>query len=365
MLHTNDDTGAIDVAFKPGDPRVVYAALWQTRRPPWNVYPPSSGPGSGLYKSVDGGLTWAPMTNGLPTAMGRAGFAVSPAAPKRVYALVDAKTGGGLYRSDDEGASWTRVGGRPADHQPRLVLRRAHRQSGERRRAVGVRHHRAALHRRRPHVDPSEGRSHRRRLPPPVDRPARSEAAHPGLRPGGAGHAERRGDVVELVQPAHRPVLSRDHRQPLSLPRLRRPAGQRRGGHPEPHRQRRRDQPHPLPRKRGGRGERQHRARSGRSRHHLRRPRRQARPAHQPGPIGRSDAGGARRVPRHLDPAAHLLRRRQDALLRQPAAVGDARRRRTTGTRSAPTSPARPRPRRRPSMRPPSPTTSTRRRARA
>ena len=113
VLHTNDDTGAIDVAFKPGDPRVVYAALWQTRRPPWNVYPPSSGPGSGLYKSADGGLTWAPMTQGLPAVMDRAGFAVSAAAPSRVYALIDAKVGGGLYRSDDEGASWTRVGADP------------------------------------------------------------------------------------------------------------------------------------------------------------------------------------------------------------------------------------------------------------
>src|SRR3954467_2405098 len=55
VLGPNADTGAIDLAFQPGDPNIIYAALWQTRRPPWDVYPPANGPGSGLYKSSDGG----------------------------------------------------------------------------------------------------------------------------------------------------------------------------------------------------------------------------------------------------------------------------------------------------------------------
>ncbi len=110
-LFKDADTGAIDLAYKPGDPDTVYAALWQTRRPPWNVYPPSNGPGGGLYKSTDGGRTWAPITGrGLPDAPGRIGLAVSPAAPHRVYALIDAKAGG-LYRSDDDGASWRKMSG--------------------------------------------------------------------------------------------------------------------------------------------------------------------------------------------------------------------------------------------------------------
>jgi photosystem II stability/assembly factor-like uncharacterized protein len=109
-LFRDADTGAIDMAFQPGNPDVVYAALWQTRRPPWNVYPPSSGPGSGLYKSTDGGRTWAQLRgNGLPAQAGRIGLAVTPARPSRVYALIDVKNGGGLYRSEDAGAHWALV----------------------------------------------------------------------------------------------------------------------------------------------------------------------------------------------------------------------------------------------------------------
>jgi len=111
-LFKDSNTGAIDLAFEPGNPSVVYAALWQTRRPPWNTYPPSSGPGSGLYKSLDGGRTWSQLTRGLPSAPARIGLATSPAKPRRVYALIDGTPQeAGLYRSDNGGASWTRVTG--------------------------------------------------------------------------------------------------------------------------------------------------------------------------------------------------------------------------------------------------------------
>jgi photosystem II stability/assembly factor-like uncharacterized protein len=105
------DTGAVDLAFEPGNPRVVYAALWQTRRTPWSVYPPSNGPGSGLFKSTDGGSNWTELRgNGLPEKPGRIGIAVAPSKPQRVYAVVDAEPGGGVFRSDDGGATWTRIG---------------------------------------------------------------------------------------------------------------------------------------------------------------------------------------------------------------------------------------------------------------
>jgi len=104
------DTGAIDLAFEPGNANVMYAALWQTRRTPWSVYPPSNGAGSGLFKSTDGGDTWTELKgNGLPSKPGRIGIAVAPSNPRRVYAVIDADEGG-MYRSDDAGETWTRAG---------------------------------------------------------------------------------------------------------------------------------------------------------------------------------------------------------------------------------------------------------------
>jgi photosystem II stability/assembly factor-like uncharacterized protein len=106
VLFKSNDVGAIDLAFDPGDPQTIYASLWNTRRPPWSIYPPSYGPGSGLYKSTDGGSNWQQLTNGLPTdGLGRIGIGVAPTNRTRVFAIVDAKAGG-LYRSDDAGSTW-------------------------------------------------------------------------------------------------------------------------------------------------------------------------------------------------------------------------------------------------------------------
>src|SRR5713101_779728 len=112
VLFKNKETGAVDLCFEPGNPRVVYATLWQGIRKPGQKGT-AYGPGSGLYKSSDEGLTWTPIAgHGLPaTDWGRSGVAVAPGTRgQRVYLIVEAKEkDGGLYRSDDGGASWKRA----------------------------------------------------------------------------------------------------------------------------------------------------------------------------------------------------------------------------------------------------------------
>lgn len=113
VLGEGDAVGAIDLAFEPGNSQVIYASLWQTRRTPWNIYPPANGPGSGLYKSSDGGEHWTRLGDGFPSHTGRIGVDVARSDPKRIYAIVDNEklddTVGGLYRSDDAGAHWRKT----------------------------------------------------------------------------------------------------------------------------------------------------------------------------------------------------------------------------------------------------------------
>ncbi|MGE5729727.1 MAG: WD40/YVTN/BNR-like repeat-containing protein [Gemmatimonas sp.] len=134
VLFKGPDVGAVEVVIDPTNSQVVYAGLWNTRRPPWFTYSPTNGPGGGIYKSTDGGSTWTQLTAGLPKeGIGRTGIAIAASNPRRMYAVVDclldekAPAGahnaptagtsidksvprqGGFFRSDDAGATWTRL----------------------------------------------------------------------------------------------------------------------------------------------------------------------------------------------------------------------------------------------------------------
>jgi photosystem II stability/assembly factor-like uncharacterized protein len=102
-------TGAVDLVLTPGAPDTMFATLWEVHRTPWSLS--SGGPGSGLFRSTDGGETWTELTRseGLPRGvLGKIGVTVSGADPRRVWAIVEADSGG-VFRSDDGGGTWRRL----------------------------------------------------------------------------------------------------------------------------------------------------------------------------------------------------------------------------------------------------------------
>jgi len=107
ILYVDENSGASDLSMDMTNPRILYAAFWDHRRLPWQVV--SGGPGSGFWKSTDSGDTWEEINAGLPELMGKTSIDVSRANPDRVFAMVEADPDGGLFRSDDAGASWTLV----------------------------------------------------------------------------------------------------------------------------------------------------------------------------------------------------------------------------------------------------------------
>jgi photosystem II stability/assembly factor-like uncharacterized protein len=112
VWYRDQNTGAIDVVFASDDANTLYLATWEARQGPWENGA-WEGPGSGLLKSTDGGATWARIMNGLPTfeeGLGRIGIAVAPSDADRLYVTVDAGQRSGIYRSDDGGDSWRKVG---------------------------------------------------------------------------------------------------------------------------------------------------------------------------------------------------------------------------------------------------------------
>ncbi len=111
VLFKDEHTGAVDLALDPHNPQTIYAVLWQARQGPWENGA-FSGPASGLFKSTDGGDHWSQLTGGLPTfaqGLGRIGIGIAPSDPNRMYAQVESREAGGLYRSDDAGLTWKRV----------------------------------------------------------------------------------------------------------------------------------------------------------------------------------------------------------------------------------------------------------------
>ena len=125
VLYKDENTGAIELAFEPATRRRSMPTCGLPGRLPGKYGGSFNGPGSGLFKSTDGGDTWQQLTGGLPTfaeGLGRIGFAIAPSDPKRMYALVDARPAhGGLYRSDDAGESWRKRQQRRAHLGPRRL----------------------------------------------------------------------------------------------------------------------------------------------------------------------------------------------------------------------------------------------------
>ncbi len=111
VLGKDENTGANDVKIDPSNPDVVYASLWEARQGPWENGA-WSGPGGGIFKSTDGGSTWHPLTQGIPSGADgfvQANLAISPANPKRLYASVAIGRSSGIFRSDDAGEHWVRA----------------------------------------------------------------------------------------------------------------------------------------------------------------------------------------------------------------------------------------------------------------
>ena len=241
MLYKDENTGAADVVIDPVNPSTVYASLWQARQGPWENGD-FRGPGSGLFKSTDGGTTWRPLTEGLPTwegdRLGRIGIGISPSQPSRLFLVVEARTTSGIYRSDNAGETWTRVN---ADE--RVVARPSD--------ATDIR-----VHPTNPDIvfvptivtwkSTDGGRTFTAiRGAPGGDDYQRAwiNPTNPDIiamtSDQGAVISLNNGEIVEqLVQPADRGVLPRHHRQRISVPGVQRAAGERLGVHLQPRRSR-------------------------------------------------------------------------------------------------------------------------------
>src|SRR5450432_2683680 len=106
VLYKDENTGGADVQIDPANPEIVYASLWESREGPWENSAWNGGNG-GVFKSTDGGKSWARLTNGLPEAIVQANLAVAPSSPATLFAAVRTKQGSNLFRSENGGENWT------------------------------------------------------------------------------------------------------------------------------------------------------------------------------------------------------------------------------------------------------------------
>ena len=226
VLYRDEDTGAIDLVLDPANPDILYASFLELRRFPWGFR--SAGPGTGLFKSTDGGDTWTELTDnpGLPSGLkGKIGITVSPRNSGRLWAIVDAARGAkGIFRSDDAGETWTRVNedanllqrpwyyhhivADPGDENTVFVPQRLPLEVDGRRRDL-----RAGVH-----AAPGS--------PRPVDRSRESPADGQRERRRRRGELRRRPLVVESSQSGDGADVPRDRRPSDAVPALRFPAGQ-------------------------------------------------------------------------------------------------------------------------------------------
>ncbi len=176
VLFRNAQTGGVDLSLDRNNPNVIYAALWEAFRKEYTMS--SGGPGSGLFKSTDGGENWTELTKapGMPTGVvGRIGVSVSGADSTRVYALVENENGG-LLRSDNGGHELDDGQPGPQHQAARLLLHACHCRSQEQGHGVSAERRAVQVHGRW-QVDSWLGRRVAQRQPRPLDRPGRP-AAH-------------------------------------------------------------------------------------------------------------------------------------------------------------------------------------------
>ena len=326
VLSKDENTGASDLEFDPKNPDIVYACLWEQRQGPWENGA-WAGTNGGIFKSTDGGTNWRQLTRGLPAeGIVQADIAVAPSDGNRIYATVANPQTVRIYRSDDAGENWTQVttDNRPAGRigggdlpvpavdpkNPDTVIIAStvsYRSKDGGKTWIALRGAPGGDDYQRPWISPANSN---------IIAMASDQ---------GAIISVNGGETLELlVQPADLADVSRQRRQRLSVPRLRRPAGKRIGLRLEP-RQRRDDH---VPRMASGRrrGVRLRRARSAERRHHLRRQGDALQPQDRPGAEHRADAGASRRLPHPAHGAGGLLHRRPArAVFRVEHVVEDAR----------------------------------------